>query len=122
MSVLAGLKPERVFYYFEELCRSARLFRIFRSQSIIWKYCDFFRQFRRDDIDGKKLFRIEKTLKRIRLAATVTAARPDPGPPVVYPAALLTGAGDAADKAFFEALSSDASDATFTEQGFEILK
>ena len=21
MSVLAGLKPERVFYYFEELCR-----------------------------------------------------------------------------------------------------
>ena len=42
--------------------------------------------------------------------------------PIVYPGALLTGAADAADKAFFEALSSDASDATFTEQGFEILK
>ncbi len=42
--------------------------------------------------------------------------------PIVYPGALLTGAADAADKAFFEALSSDASDATFTGQGFEILK
>ncbi len=42
--------------------------------------------------------------------------------PIVYPGALLTGAADAADKAFFEALSSDAADATFTGQGFEILK
>lgn len=42
--------------------------------------------------------------------------------PIVYPGALLTGAADAADKAFFEALSSDAADAAFTEQGFEILK
>jgi molybdate transport system substrate-binding protein len=41
--------------------------------------------------------------------------------PIVYPAALLTGAADAADKAFFEALSSDAADAKFTAQGFAIL-
>ncbi len=41
--------------------------------------------------------------------------------PIVYPAALLTGAADAADKAFFEALSSDGADAKFTEQGFAIL-
>lgn len=61
-------------------------------------------------------------LKRIRLAAIITPAQPDPGPPIVYPAALLTGAGVAADKAFFEALSADAADATFTGQGFEILK
>lgn len=40
---------------------------------------------------------------------------------IVYPAALMTGAADAADKAFFEALSSDAADAKFTEQGFAIL-
>lgn len=40
---------------------------------------------------------------------------------IVYPAALLTGAADAADKAFFEALSSDAADAKFTAQGFAIL-
>ena len=40
---------------------------------------------------------------------------------IVYPAALLTGAADAADKAFFEALSSDAADARFTAQGFAIL-
>jgi molybdate transport system substrate-binding protein len=42
-------------------------------------------------------------------------------PPIVYPAALLTGAADAADRAFFEALSSDAADATFAAQGFVIL-
>ena len=40
---------------------------------------------------------------------------------IVYPAALLTGAADAADKAFLEALSSDAADAKFTAQGFAIL-
>ena len=40
---------------------------------------------------------------------------------IVYPAALLTGAADAADKAFMEALSSDAADAKFTAQGFAIL-
>jgi molybdate transport system substrate-binding protein len=40
---------------------------------------------------------------------------------IVYPAALLTGAADAADTAFMEALSSDAADAKFTAQGFAIL-
>lgn len=42
--------------------------------------------------------------------------------PIVYPAALLTGARDEADKAFFEALSSDSADATFAAQGFAVLK
>ena len=41
--------------------------------------------------------------------------------PIVYPAALLTGAADAADRAFFDALSSDAGDARFAAQGFRIL-
>jgi molybdate transport system substrate-binding protein len=41
--------------------------------------------------------------------------------PIVYPGALLTGAMDEADKAFFDALSSDAGDATFAAQGFVIL-
>ncbi|WP_333814298.1 molybdate ABC transporter substrate-binding protein [Tabrizicola sp.] len=41
--------------------------------------------------------------------------------PIVYPATLLTGAADEADKAFFEALSADSADAKFTEQGFAIL-
>ena len=41
--------------------------------------------------------------------------------PITYPAALLTGAADAADRAFFEALSADAADATFAAQGFKIL-
>jgi molybdate transport system substrate-binding protein len=41
--------------------------------------------------------------------------------PIVYPGALLTVAEDEADTAFFQALSSDASDATFREHGFEIL-
>jgi len=42
-------------------------------------------------------------------------------PPIVYPGALLTGATDAADRAFFEVLSSEVSDARFAEQGFVIL-
>lgn len=42
--------------------------------------------------------------------------------PILYPAALLTGAADDADKAFFETLSSDAAAAKFTEQGFIVLK
>jgi molybdate transport system substrate-binding protein len=42
-------------------------------------------------------------------------------PPIVYPAALLTGAADAADRAFFQALSADAADASFAQQGFAIL-
>lgn len=45
----------------------------------------------------------------------------DSHPPIVYPAALLTGAADAADRAFFEALSSEAANATFAAQGFVIL-
>lgn len=42
-------------------------------------------------------------------------------PPIIYPAALLTGAADAADKAFYEALSGDAADAAFAKEGFAIL-
>ncbi len=41
--------------------------------------------------------------------------------PILYPAALLTGAADEADRAFLEALSADAADAKFTEQGFLVL-
>ena len=41
--------------------------------------------------------------------------------PIVYPGALLTGAADAADRAFFEALSIEAGDAKFAGQGFVIL-
>lgn len=40
--------------------------------------------------------------------------------PIIYPAALLNGALDEADKAFFEALSADKADARFIEQGFTI--
>ncbi len=45
----------------------------------------------------------------------------DSHPAIVYPAALLKGAADPADKAFLEALSSDAADADFTGQGFTVL-
>lgn len=45
----------------------------------------------------------------------------DSHPAIVYPAALLTGAAHAADRAFFEALSSDAADARFAAEGFAIL-
>lgn len=41
--------------------------------------------------------------------------------PITYPAALLTGAADAVDRAFFDALSADAADAKFAAQGFKIL-
>jgi molybdate transport system substrate-binding protein len=41
--------------------------------------------------------------------------------PITYPVALLTGTIDAADRAFFEALSADAADAKFAAQGFKIL-
>jgi molybdate transport system substrate-binding protein len=41
--------------------------------------------------------------------------------PITYPGALLTNAADAADRAFLDALSSDAGDAKFAEQGFAIL-
>jgi len=42
----------------------------------------------------------------------------DSHPPIRYPGALLTGAADAADRAFFAALASDAADATFAGHGF----
>jgi molybdate transport system substrate-binding protein len=45
----------------------------------------------------------------------------DSHPPIIYPAALLTTAADEADRLFFAALSSDAGDAKFAEQGFAIL-
>jgi molybdate transport system substrate-binding protein len=44
----------------------------------------------------------------------------DSHPPIVYPGALLTEAADAADRAFFEALS-EAARAAFAGQGFAIL-
>lgn len=40
--------------------------------------------------------------------------------PILYPAALLTGAADPADTAFFKALSLDAARARFAEQGFTL--
>lgn len=45
----------------------------------------------------------------------------DSHPAIVYPGALLKTAADPADRAFFEALSSDAADAKFTAEGFAIL-
>ena len=45
----------------------------------------------------------------------------DSHPAIRYPAALLVGAADEADHAFFEALSSDAADRAFAGQGFAIL-
>ncbi|OYZ89040.1 MAG: molybdate ABC transporter substrate-binding protein [Rhizobiales bacterium 17-65-6] len=43
-------------------------------------------------------------------------------PPIVYPAALLTGADDAADQAFFAYLTSAAGAAHFRDQGFLVLE
>ncbi len=40
--------------------------------------------------------------------------------PIVYPAALLTGAADAADKAFYEALSGATADGIFAAHGFAV--
>lgn len=45
---------------------------------------------------------------------------PDSHPPIVYPAALLAGAADAADRAFFEALTSATATAAFRRQGFTV--
>lgn len=45
----------------------------------------------------------------------------DSHPDIIYPGALLTGAADEADRAFYEAITSDAGDAVFAEQGFVIL-
>jgi len=44
----------------------------------------------------------------------------DSHPPICYPAALLTGAEDAADRAFFEALSGDDAGAIFAAAGFKV--
>lgn len=45
----------------------------------------------------------------------------DSHPPAIYPAALLTGAADQADRAFFQILSSDRADAIFAAQGFIVV-
>lgn len=45
----------------------------------------------------------------------------DSYPPIIYPAALLTGAADDADRAFFEALSGAGAKAAFEAQGFTVL-
>lgn len=45
----------------------------------------------------------------------------DSHPPIVFPGALLTGAVDAADLAFFQTLALDAADASFADQGFTLL-
>lgn len=44
----------------------------------------------------------------------------DSYPPITYPAALLTGAGDDADRAFHDALSGDGADAIFARHGFAV--
>lgn len=54
----------------------------------------------------------------VRIVGTFPA---DSHPPIVYPGALLTNAADAADRAFFDALTTDAGAARFTEQGFRVL-
>jgi molybdate transport system substrate-binding protein len=41
--------------------------------------------------------------------------------PILYPAALLTGADDDADRAFFEALAADGADAVFAAHGFAVI-
>lgn len=56
------------------------------------------------------------------VGVTVVGTFPDDShAPIVYPVALLTGAADAADRGFLQALSSDAADATFVGQGFSVL-
>lgn len=53
---------------------------------------------------------------------TVVARFPaDSHPPIVYPGALLVGAANAADRAFYDALKTSAADASFAAQGFVIL-
>ena len=44
----------------------------------------------------------------------------DSYPPAIYPAALLKGAADPADTAFFEALSAPEADAIFAAEGFKV--
>ncbi len=45
----------------------------------------------------------------------------DSHPEIIYPGALLTGAADEADRAFYEVITSDAGDAVFAAEGFVIL-
>lgn len=53
---------------------------------------------------------------------TVVATFPaESYPAIIYPAALLKGSADAADKAFFEALSSEAAAGKFKAEGFAVL-
>lgn len=53
---------------------------------------------------------------------TVVATFPESShQPILFPGALLTTASDAADAAFFRALSEPGADAKFAEQGFAIL-
>lgn len=44
----------------------------------------------------------------------------DSYPPITYPVALLTGAADDADRAFYDALSGQAAAAIFTRHGFTV--
>ena len=44
----------------------------------------------------------------------------DSYPAITYPAALLTGAADDADRAFYDSLSGDAADAIFAKHGFTV--
>lgn len=44
----------------------------------------------------------------------------DSHPPITYPVALLTGAGDAADRDFLAALSSPGAQAAFRDEGFSL--
>ncbi|MCC7320498.1 MAG: molybdate ABC transporter substrate-binding protein [Rubellimicrobium sp.] len=54
-------------------------------------------------------------------AVTVVAAFPAGShPPITYPAALLTRAADAADRAFLDELSSDGAAAVFAANGFAV--
>ena len=55
---------------------------------------------------------------RVHVAGTFPA---DSYPTVTYPTALLTGAADQADRDFFAALSDEAADAIFAENGFKVL-
>lgn len=55
-------------------------------------------------------------------AVTVVGTFPqDSHPPILYPAALLAGAADPADRDFYGALSSAAAAAAFARQGFAVL-
>lgn len=60
----------------------------------------------------------QSTVAEISVVATFP---PDSHPPIKYPAALLEGATDPADRAFYDALFSDAAAAKFAAQGFLVL-